>query len=329
MKFVILSPSGIRTGGPEACFQLSDTLIQNGFDAEIWLVTSDDVAFLQNALREKTRLRDLVLVVPERSNLIAEYSGYRFKPFSRCSPSDEVAFVLPEVYLGFMPFFAGMQVLVWWLSVDNAFSALSSINLNSLRTPDVRHAVQSVYAERFVSALGFESTPLTDYTVARDVVDLPLSERPLKLALNAGPKVISDLNALTRSIAERIPDVDIVPIVGLSQSQVSDALSTSRLFIDLGKFPGKDRMPREAIMLGTNIIIAWAGAGMHMGDFPIAEMYRAPTHDLQFVARLAAHMIVNPEAHAPRFKLARDAIAAEKDIFSQEVLTTFSRYFAS
>ena len=328
MKFVILSPSGIRTGGPEACFQLSDTLIQNGFDAEIWLVTSDDVGFLQDALKEKTRLRDLVLVVPERRNLIAEYSGYKFKPFARCSPSDEVVFVLPEVYLGFMPFFAGMQVLVWWLSVDNAFSALSSINLNSLRTPDVRHAVQSVYAERFVSALGFESTPLTDYTVVGNVVDLPLSERPLKLAVSAGPKVISDLNALIRSIGERIPGVEIVPIVGLSQSQVSEALSTSRLFIDLGKLPGKDRMPREAIMLGTNVIIAWAGAGMHAGDFPIDAMYRARTYDLQFVARLAAHMIANPKVHAAQFERARNAIANEKAVFSQEVLTTFSHYFS-
>ena len=38
MKFVILSPSGIRTGGPEACFQLSDTKI---FKPENLLLTTE------------------------------------------------------------------------------------------------------------------------------------------------------------------------------------------------------------------------------------------------------------------------------------------------
>ena len=112
------------------------------------------------------------------------------------------------------------------------------------------------------------------------------------------------------------------------QDRVPPAQFAQRLDFPAEQLPGKDRMPREAIMLGTNVIIAWAGAGMHAGDFPIDAMYRARTYDLQFVARLAAHMIANPEVHAAQFERARNAIANEKAVFSQEVLTTFSHYFS-
>lgn len=323
MKYVILSPYGVRTGGPEACCQLSDALIRCGVDAEMWLVSEADVSVLRDAVRKRLGLVGNSWQVPVRTNSVAEYEQYRSKPFRAYAPGDDVMFIVPEVYVWIVPLLMGAKVLVWWLSVDNAFRALSDINLNLLRAPLIRHAVQSEYARAFTASLGLRSTFLTDYTVVPAKPALPLTERPLKVSVNAGQKVVCDLKLLGKLLAELCPSIEIAHIKGLSREQVYDAFSTSRVFIDLGSFPGRDRMAREALLLGTNIVVGNAGAGSYEADYPLPETYRPPVHDMETVASVAAHMALDPAAHAMQFHVARQMISCEKQKFDEEVRQTF------
>lgn len=324
MKYVILSPYGIRTGGPEACYQLSDSLIRQGFEAEVWLVSAGDVDAFRDALKKKIRFAGNSLQIPERLNNVDEYQNYQAKPFKSYAPGDDVMFIMPEVYMWMMPLLLGCKVMVWWLSVDNAFRAMADINLNMLRTPLVKHAVQSDYARAFTASLGLKSTFLTDYTVISPKPTPALQDRPLKVSVNAGKKVIFDLNVLSASLKELNPNIEIVKIAGLSREEVYDAFSTSRVFIDLGNFPGKDRMAREALLLGANIIVGNAGAGHYEADYPLPELYRPPVFDLAAVARLTAQMVQDPVTHAAQFQSARQIFGNEKEIFDKEVVHTFS-----
>lgn len=323
MRVVILCPYGTRTGGPEACHQLSDALIRQGMAAEMWYLERQDVEFLASMARNGTRVGDIDLNVMTRENPIAEYSKYQFKPFTHAKAGESLVFVFPEVYLGLLQPFAGLPVVIWWLSVDNAFGALSTINLNVLRQPWIKHVAQSVYAAEFVKTLGLQAEMLTDYTVVAEGQPLPLAERPLRVAVNAGPKVISDLPRLEGLLRDRCPALEFVPIKGMSREDVYQAFASSRLFIDLGTFPGKDRMAREALLLGANIIVAKAGAGAWNEDVPIPECYRVAIHDMEAVARLAAHMIQVPESHAPHFDTLRRICREERTRFFGEVVRVF------
>ena len=324
MKYVILSPYGIRTGGPEACYQLSDSLIRQGFEAEIWLVSDGDANSFRDAVKKKIRFAGNTLQIPERLNKVDEYKHYQSKPFKSFAPGDDVIFIMPEVYISIMPLFVGCKVIVWWLSVDNALRAMADINLNMLRTPWVKHAVQSDYARAFTASLGLKSTFLTDYTVISPKPTPALQDRPFKVSVNAGEKVIFDLNFLSALLKELCPAVEIVKISGLSREEVYDAFSTSRVFIDLGNFPGKDRMAREALLLGANIIVGNAGAGHYEADYPLPALYRPQVYDLGAVAQLASKMVHDPLTHAMQFKSARQIFGNEKESFDKEVMHTFS-----
>jgi hypothetical protein len=179
-KIVILIPYGVRTGGPEACFQLSDALLKQGFDARVWLMVPEDFDVMRGATRSGVRLKQSQFTVPLRTNPIEEYRRYQALPFEVTNLEPSTVFVLPEVYAWAIPMFEGFPVLLWWLSVDNAFTALGQVNLNHLRMPLVSHACQSIYARQVVEALGLKATMLSDYTVVPAIKSTPIEHRPLK-----------------------------------------------------------------------------------------------------------------------------------------------------
>lgn len=329
MKYVIMCPYGVRTGGPEACFQLSDSLIKNGFNAELWLITNPDLEVLAQALRNNIDISKVNINVVEKNNQIDDYKSYRYKPFRTLESSEPAAFVLPETYLFLLPLLKRHNVVVWWLSVDNALGPLAQINLNWLRLPNVYHAVQSAYAMQFASALGLEPFYLTDYTqINRKIFcsESNLTDRPPKITINAGRKVIFDLNQLARLIQDQCPQVEIVKIVGMSHDQVISEFRSCRVFIDIGNFPGKDRMAREALAEGANVIVGSGGSGYYEADYPIPSLYRPKPFDLTAISRLAVHMLLNPEVHFKQFDTARKTIANEQKVFNREVLLGFSRF---
>jgi len=323
MRYVIICPFAIRTGGPEACFQLVDSLIRQGFKAEMWMLTDSDVNDFIDAKNKNIILTNNSLEFPKKENQILEYSKYKCEYFEKYEPGNDVMFILPELYIWMLPLFLGAKIMVWWLSVDNAFRALTNINLNMLRMPLVKHAAQSEYAKKFTKSLGLNAVDLTDYTVVPKRKLELIDARNQKISINAGPKVIFDLKKLFEMIENENPKVELVAINGMSREEVYDAFLTSRVYVDLGSFPGKDRMPREALLLGCNIIVGKSGSGAFEKDFPIPNLYRSDPFDFTLISKLINHMVKFPLEHNKIFDNARQIFNAEKETFDREVLMAF------
>lgn len=254
MTIYILALHGVATGGPEATHQLSDALIEQGFDARLVYFRWDDLAH-GGPLRW----------FPAYEGFAPEYARYKVN-LARSLPDEEGnVIVLPETAAMLAPAFQKAKVLVWWLSVDNAFGALSAVNLNWLRRPNVYHASQSKYAAGFCEALQLNHIGmLSDYTV--DLTEyaepMPMEARPKLVAFNARPdKVIADLPALAEEIAKLDPEIRCVAVHGLSRAEIAAVFATARVYVDLGNFPGKDRLPREAASMGCSVVVAPYGAG--------------------------------------------------------------------
>lgn len=247
MTIYIFALHGIATGGPEATHQLSDALIEQGFDARLIYFRWEDLA--QGPLRE----------FPAYEPFAPEYVRYKVR-LARQAPDEAGAvIVLPETLAHAAPFFQHAKVLIWWLSVDNGFGALSGVNLNYLRRPNVYHASQSRYAERFCEALQFNHIGmLSDYTVdLTEYADpLPMAERPKVVAFNARPdKVIADLGAIGEEIAKLDPEIRLIAIHRMTRPEIAAVFAQARVYVDLGNFPGKDRLPREAASMGCEVIV--------------------------------------------------------------------------
>lgn len=253
MSIYILALHGVTTGGPEATHQLSDALIEQGFDARLVYFTWPD---LKDGVPSE---------LPRYTGWAEEYAHYKAE-LARTLPDEEGAvIVLPETCCHLVPHWKRAKVLVWWLSVDNAFLSLGHVNLNYLRAPNVYHASQSRYAETFTQALQLNSLGmLSDYTVdlTQYATPLPMAERPKIVAFNArADKVIADIGAIADEMAKLDPEIRCIAIAGMSREEIAAVFANARVYVDLGNFPGKDRLPREALSMGCATLVSAAGAG--------------------------------------------------------------------
>ena len=323
-KVILLIPHAARTGGPEALYQLSDSLIRQGIDARIWLVTSQDVERLEQARESNQYLVQGANTLTTRMEVFRDYVKYKFRLCTQIELDSDTTFVLPEVYAWALPYFRRFNTVLWWLSVDNGLGALSKINLNSLRAGGVLHVAQSEYARKFLEALGLSASMLSDYTLLSQRKTTPLDERPLKVCFNAGQKNIFNLDLIEANLKKQVPNLELVRVAKMSAAEVADHFETTRLFVDLGQFPGKDRMIREALMLGSNVLIARAGAGANDLDYRIPSAFKWNMKSLDELISRTLTMVAKPGLHALYFDEIREDIAREKEIFDSEVRTIFS-----
>ena len=130
----------------------------------------------------------------------------------------------------------------------------------------------------------------------------------------------------TRHLIKACPQFDFVPIQNMSSREVAELLMRTKLYIDFGFHPGKDRLPREAALAGCCLIIGKKGAAAYYQDIPIKDGYKLDDSklvDAQYFTKLVNDIFISFEQHQIQFKNYVDAIAKEKSIFKQEVKDIF------
>lgn len=317
-RFVILIPYGVRTGGPEALHQLCDALLRQGHDARVWYVLPTDLEMLAGMAQSGGLGRDSMLRLPPRPNTVADYARYRVELAQDIVLDGDTCIVLAETYVHWLRFFQHCRTLVWWLSVDNAFEylAVQKTNLNSLRSERVLHGYQSGYARDFVRALGCTRTlPLSDYTPDAEAGDDAPAPPKTDIAINANHKVIYD----AAGIAERLQALcgtRVHLIRGLSRAQVYECLQRSMLFIDLGNFPGKDRLAREALLRNCCVFVLDVGAAR---DYGLPEECYFKPDEVDQVFGAAQELLRRYEFYLRLQQGAREAVLRERLVFDREV----------
>lgn len=308
----IMCLHGVRTGGPEAIHQLSEALLSQGFDARLVYYTWPEIAALE-AASPGAGYRFV-----SRENEIDDYAHYRTIPANEVPNEPATIVVLPEPLCHLAPLFNRSTVLIWWLSVDNGFGSLSRVNLNHLRALNVAHATQSEYARRFVSAMQFSwAGELSDYTADMRLLAKPMemADRPPRVAFNAtSHKVTADLDA----IISALPEAECVKIAGMNRGQIANLFSRARVYVDLGSFPGKDRMPREAMALGCHVITSSNGAG---AEYPMT--LKAPS-DIAELAAMIRPLLTGrlPAPHQVRMTDERENFMAEAETLFYDLART-------
>jgi hypothetical protein len=73
-------------------------------------------------------------------------------------------------------------------------------------------------------------------------------------------------------------EVIFVELKGMTTAGIAQSLSESDLYLDLGHFPGKDRIPREAILEGCPVFLAKRGAARNDIDFPLSSEFKVDLH---------------------------------------------------
>ena len=127
---------------------------------------------------------------------------------------------------------------------------------------------------------------------------------------------------ILREYEESYPgSVEFISICGMTKSEVKAMLSRAKVYFDFGFFPGPERIPREAVLLGCNIVTGKYGAAGNPHDVPIPDKYKfaAPQKNYPQIVMTIHELVVNYELHFPEYNEYRRLAIAQVDSFIGDV----------
>ena len=317
IKLIIICPALSVTGGPELLHQLASSLNDQGIDASICYYPFGSQTYITP---EYNHYNTNVINLPsELQSYMVLASEYHTKVLSNLNSNNKI---------------------VWWLSVDNYFRYKDDNAVKNLfkrllgpfvfRTPlrNLRsciHLAQSQYAIDFLMDRGLSSIYLGDY-LNKD--HKPKTTNCIKenwIAYN-----LQKSSHFVSKMSKRFPQLVFKPIAGLSPEGVNLLLHSCKIYLDFGRHPGKDRLPREAALAGCCVITGTRGSARNKIDIPIPNSYkfsdRVTDQNLENVKELIIETFANYKLKRADFDDYRAVISNEYEKFHSDVMKIFGDY---
>lgn len=321
-RIYVVCQRGSITGGPESLHLLCKELRSLGHDSNMVYYP-----FSEN-------INDPINV---------HYKSYNV-PASSFNDEVGALFIFPET----LPIAAlnikNAKSAIWWLSLDNFLENryqnkflnklryLWKVSINDRPLLGIRslknliHFSKAHYDHEFLKKKGLNPYNLPGpiskfFTDAPIKGKAPISERNDFILYNPRKGF-----KLTSSIIKNFPQYTFKAVENLSEPSLQELFLKSKLYIDFGHHPGKERMPREAAINGCCIITNTKGSAQNDFDIPIPHKFKLDERDPQFLEKLAnllKDILNNYEEITKEFEKYREVISNEND----KLIYQLKKYF--
>ena len=129
----------------------------------------------------------------------------------------------------------------------------------------------------------------------------------------------------TKKIIENMNDFEFIPLENMTQERIIDLCKTSKVYIDFGTHPGKDRFPREASYLGCLVITGLRGSAKYKEDIYIDSKYKIEDKEenIEKIKGLIREIYLNYDILINDFREYIEKIKREEEVFNIEVLKVY------
>lgn len=322
-KVYVCCPGNAMTAGPEAIHQLVADLNRLGQSASV-----------------------VYFPFEQDFSTVPAYQKYK-APISKYTDEEGSLIIFPEIVTTYAFKVRKAKVAIWWMSVNNftcqryGYVLRDKLRyfkyfLKGLRPlggvqslKRFMHLAQSNYAMEFLKKNGIDgqllSDPIPVYTgdeYLASLGDKCDQTKRANIILYNPHKGASITNRLMR----KYPHWIFKPLQGYNREQLADIFLSSKVYIDFGHHPGKDRLPREAAIHGCCVITGKNGSAANSLDVNISPNYKFSEHDPEFefkVGILVEDIFQNFEKHFERFHEYRQTIANEQIEFDKQIYEIF------
>ncbi|RIJ41462.1 hypothetical protein [Pontibacter oryzae] len=315
----IACPAREVTGGPEAMHQLFYKLTCLGYNAQLYYFPGNT--------------KD---PVPPR------YQQYKPTFVTKIEDNAKHVLIVPEVSTFLLSTYKHIQKAIWWLSVDNYFASLAlernrsgfsalkrlitlkrHFRLDDTQANQHYHFAQSTYAYTFLENRGIANLYyLSDYLNASYFEGYTRQKKHDQVLYNPKKGIEN-----TRVLIEASPEITWIPIENMTVPEVKQLLAKSKVYVDFGAHPGKDRFPREAVMNECCVITGRDGSANFQEDVPILDKYKfqhvasSSTEIINLIKQCFTHF----ETLTQDFDLYRKRVLQEEKHFEHEIISIFKK----
>ncbi len=309
----VLCPSEVATGGPELLHQLCYKLNVFGYEAYMCYYGNPE-----NPVNER-------------------YKKYKNKYVTKIINTEKFIIIMPEIIAQNMLSLVAKKLIIWWLSVDNFWNSLKYTSLNeneffvAIKGKDINsrfiHFVQSQYANNYLLQNGIKENEifyLSDY-LNDEFIKKSCSEKKEQYRY---PNILYNPNKgyeFTSKIIKATPELNWIPLINYSPEEMRILMNRSMVYIDFGNHPGKDRIPREAVICGLCILTGRRGAAANEVDIPVSDEYKILDSDenIQQIIYKIKEMIENYEIEVKAFEDYKNLIIQEEVKFENDIKIIF------
>jgi len=265
--FYIYAPANYATGGPELCHQLAYKLKTKGLNVKM-LYYGDH----------------------EDSPVHPNYARYQIPYVTKLDKNIESVAIVPEIFADDIHLIRSKYKIIWWQSVDNYFLAskktwhrvINKFLLIYLKNQNFLffnkkvkkadwHFSQSRYSYDFLMSKGIRNISMLSDYIDKKILEFNFSDTKKQDIVTYYSK--QNINTISK-IKSFCKSIKFIEIKGMTRGEVIDLLSKSKVYIDFGNHPGKDRLPREAAILGNIVITGSLGSASNEIDISIPKKYK-------------------------------------------------------
>lgn len=304
-KIYIICPPKKATGGPEALHQLGYILNSLGFNAKM--------------LYSKYKI----------DPVHPFYKNYNVPYTMSIKDSVDNVIIIPESMTNLIAKYPLSQKKIWWLSLDFYEILMNSREkkknwIRKLLVPykhteyrfepnkTVTHWYQSQRTKEFLMTkkLDNEIAYLCDYVTELFFDNLPETFSKENI-ITYNPK--KGLDKIQNYIT-LLPQYKWIPLTGMSREEMRDTLRKAKLHIDFGYFPGRDKIPREALISGVCLLTGREGTSAYKEDLGIPEKYKLHENEITSdkILELINYTMNNYDSVFDEFKDFRTFVINEK-----------------
>jgi hypothetical protein len=309
-KVIIVSPTG-ASGGQEALHQLCDAINSN---------TSIEAFIHYHGPGEK--------------KINNRFKEYNIKLISKLVDDSNTLIVIPEIFAFLVFKVKRAKVGIYWLSIDGFFLSKNFSRRNKLKEfvrlirwpqfsmmpKNILHFCQSKYAYEYLNNFNIGNLfYLSDYTKSQYISDdITLLGAKRNNIICYNPKKGYEI---TSFLKQKFPDLVWLELNNMTPDEISSIMKTSKIYIDFGNHPGKDRFPREAASSGLIIITGRSGSANYYEYIPISDTYKLdnPIESYQLFYDLVIDCFSNYEMHFNTQCAYRENIRNETNKFINEI----------
>lgn len=267
----------------------------------------------------------------------ANYKKYNLPYSFKLEDAANNVVVAPETYVNLLRKVKKSKRVIWWMSVDNYFKVLKTrrfivedfLGLRRFDICDKKiiHFAQSQYAIDFLKKKNISENCIHYLS---DYLDSAFISKSVENNLEQGKYDYVLYNPqkgfeFTEKLINYLPNVKWKPLINLTPEQMADLLKKSKLYIDFGNHPGKDRIPREAAISGCCIIVGKRGSAKFFEDVRIPENYKFEdsVENIPQIATLIEDILNNYEKYSKSFEQYKQMIFSEELQFKNDVKNIF------
>ena len=322
-KYYIFTPADTCSGGPEALHQLA--YYMRGVGMEAYTVYYTYAGF-------------------PVSHAIERYRQYEVEveAYDKIEDVESNYVIAPENAPWCLNGFKNAQKCIWWLS-----AAFTEVKLGTLREKFFYHKRkvlgQNVSNYRNVaydlrtcwhlcgSKFAFEETkkkyPNSNIVYLVEPISLDFlrigntdlsSEREDVVLYNP-----SKPSAIMTELLERAR-FNYVPLKGYTPKELAERYKKSKLYVDFGHFKGPERMPKEAVYFGCNILVSNHNAAANDFDVAIPQKYKVDDGETaDQIEQRIADMLANYDKQNADFKPFKVKVEKLEDGFLKQMKGLF------